>query len=181
MNQIMLEILRQKKFTIAMILALILLNLALFALINYYQTSALATAQERWSDLRRKAATVGRADSTSLYRQGLSDLEKLKTRIPAKREFARVLSDLMESAAGSGVQTGSISYKPQVIKEEGLLSYQLTFSVRGSYAAIKSYLADLQENPELIVVDDVAFSNNDPLVENVEMNLRITVYLQGGA
>ncbi|HBA70950.1 MAG: hypothetical protein A2X82_04680 [Geobacteraceae bacterium GWC2_55_20] len=181
MNQIVMEILRLKKVALIIILALILLNAALFVLINYFQTSALATAQSRWSELRRKAATAGRADSTALYRQGLSDLEKLKTRIPAKREFARVLSDILESASGSGVSTSSISYKPLVIKDEGLLSYQLTFSVSGGYAAIKSYLSDLQKNPELIVVDDIVFSNNDPLVENVDMNLRLTVYLQGGA
>lgn len=181
MNQILIEILRLKKVSIAIIFVLILLNLALMVLINYYQSAGLVAAQNRWNDLRRKAASVGRADSSAMYRQGLSDLEKLRARIPAKREFARLLSDLLEGAAGSGVSVGSISYKPSILKDESLFSYQLTYQVAGGYAAIKSYLADLQKNPELIVVDDIALTNSDPFVENVVMDLHITVYLQGGA
>jgi hypothetical protein len=57
----------------------------------------------------------------------------------------------------------------------------VSFQVAGGYAGIKSYLADLKKNPELIIVDDIALSNNDPFVENVVMDLHITVYLQGGA
>lgn len=180
MNQLLIEILRLKKVTFVIILVLILLNVALMVLINYYQSAELVAAQTKWSELRRKAASVGSADSSAMYRQGLSDLVKLKTKIPAKREFARVLGDLLEGAASSGVSAGSISYKPSILKDESLLSYQLSFSVAGGYAAIKSYLADLQKYPELIVVDDIALSNNDPFVENVVMDLHLTVYLQGG-
>lgn len=181
MNHIFIEIIREKKIVLVVILALILLNTALMVLISSYQTTALASAQTKWSELRRQAASVGHADSAALYRQGLADLEKLKAWIPAKREFGRVLSDLLESAATSGVSTGAISYKPLVLKDEGLLSYQLSLSVNGSYAAIKSYLADLQNNPELIVIDDIALINSDPYVENVQMDLHITIYLREGA
>lgn len=181
MNQILIEILRLKKVAFSIILILIILNVALVVFVNNYQAAGLVTAQTKWSELRRKVASVGRTDSSAMYRQGLDDLEKIKSKIPAKREFGRVLSDLLEDASSSGVTVGSISYKPSIIKDEGLLSYQVSFQVAGGYASIKSYLADLQKNPELIVVDDIALSNNDPFVENVVMDLDITVYLQGGA
>ncbi|MDD5106159.1 MAG: hypothetical protein PHC49_11145, partial [Desulfuromonadaceae bacterium] len=67
------------------------------------------------------------------------------------------------------------------LKEEALLSYQLTLSVTGSYAAIKSYLNDLQGMEELIVVDSVSFANSDLLTEHVVMNIHLSVYLRGGA
>ena len=100
---------------------------------------------------------------------------------PEKRDFARILSELLEAAASSAVEVGPISYKPVPIKEEALLSYQLSLSVSGRYAAVKSYLSDLQNSPELIVVDTVSFSNSDLFVEKVVMDLRITVYLREGA
>jgi hypothetical protein len=56
----------------------------------------------------------------------------------------------------------------------------LSLSVSGGYAAVKSYLSDLQSNPELIVVDTVTFSNSDLFVENVVMDLHLTVYLREG-
>ena len=181
MKQYILEIIRQKWRLLSIILALLLLNVTLGVVVSVYQIPSLADLQTKWSNLRRQAASVGQLDATALHQQGSADLEKLKAKIPEKRQFARVLSDLFEAAASSAVEVGTISYKPVQIREEALLSYQLSFSVTGSYAAVKSYLADLQKNPELIVVDNVSFSNSDLFVEKVVMNLRITVYLREGA
>lgn len=181
MRRYVLEIARQKWCLLSIILALLLLNVTLGAVFSAYQLPSLADLQTKWSNLRRQNALAGMADAATLHQQGSADLVKLKTRIPEKREFARVLSELLESAAGSAVEVGAISYKPAQIKEEALLSYQLSFSVSGRYAAVKSYLSDLQKNPELIVVDAVAFSNSDPFVENVVMDLSLTVYLREGA
>lgn len=178
MKRYMLEIVRQKWRFLSIILFLLLLNMVLGIVVSNYQLPSLADLQAKWSSLRRQAARTGQVDAATLYQQGSVDLEKLKGRMPKKREFARVLSDLLEAAASSNVEVGAISYKPVQIKEEALLSYQLTLSVKGSYAAVKSYLSDLQNNQELIVVEPTSFSNSDLLVENVIMNLSITVYLR---
>lgn len=181
MNQYLYEILRQKWRLLTIILFLLLLNVALVSIVSLYQLPSLAELHTKWSDLRRQSSQGKLIDAAILFRQGTVDLEDLKKRIPEKREFARVLSELIESAASSAVEVGTISYKPQQLKEEPLLSYQLTLSVSGSYAAVKSFLSDLQQNRELLVVDSVSFSNSDLYVENVVMNLNITVYLRGGA
>jgi len=68
--------------------------------------------------------------------------------IPAKRQFPRVLGDILDAAASSAVTTGSVSYKPQAIKDQELMDYSISMSVGGSYAAVKSFLADLQKNSE---------------------------------
>jgi type IV pilus assembly protein PilO len=181
MKQYVIEIVRQKWRLLSIILFLLLLNVMFSVMVSAYQLPSLAELQTKWSNLRRQTARTGQVDAATLYQQGSADLEKLKARIPEKREFARILSELLESAASSAVEVGAISYKPVSIKEEALLSYQLSLSVTGRYAAVKSYLSDLQKNPELIVVDTVSFSNSDPLVENVVMALHITVYLREGA
>ncbi len=181
MKQYVLEIIRQKWRALSIISFLLVLNVIITVVISAYQIPQLADLQMKWSSLRSQAARAGQLDATVLYRQGSTDLEKLKGRIPEKRQFAGVLSDLLEAAASSAVDVGAISYKPVQIKKEALLSYQLSLSASGRYAAVKSYLADLQKNPELIVVDSVSFSNSDPLVEHVVMDLHITVYLREGA
>lgn len=181
MKQYLLEIIRQKWRLLSIILFLLLLNVTLGVVVSAYQLPSLAELYTTSGAMRRQAVHSGQMDAAALHLQGAADLETLMTNIPEKREFARVLSDLLESAESSSVEVGAISYKPVPIKEEALLSYQLSFSVNGGYAAVKSYLSDLQENPELIVVDAVTFSNSDLFIENVAMNLRITVYLRGGA
>lgn len=181
MKQLALEIIRQKWQLLTVIIVLLLLNVAPGLVISFYQLPALAERQDRWNKLRNQSFNSRQMDTATLYQKGITDLETLKGRIPEKREFARVLSDLFEAAENSAVEVGAVSYKPLQIKEEPLLSYQLSFSVTGSYAGVKSYLADLQNSEELIVVDSVAFSNTNPLEENVIMNLHISVYLREGA
>lgn len=179
MKQYLYEIFRQKRRHLGIILFLVLLNAVLGGAVSLYQLPLLAELQTKWSDLRRQGSSG--QDPASLYKQATADLKKISERIPEKRDFARVLSDLIESAASSAVEVGAITYKPVQLKEEPLLSYQLSLTVSGSYAAVKSYLADLQQNRELLVVDSVSFSNSDLYTENVVMNLKITVYLREGA
>jgi len=178
MTRLIVEIFQQKRRLTSAILLLLLINLILAVVISAYQELALANLQTEWSALRRQTARAGQLDAVALYHKGTADLDKLKARIPQKEEFTRVLSELYEEAESSAVEVGSISYKPVPIKEEALLAYQLTLSVNGSYAAVKSFLADLQKRPELLVIDSVAFANNDLFVENVVMDLHITVFFR---
>jgi type IV pilus assembly protein PilO len=181
MNSLAIEIVRQKWRILSVIFGMLLLNIALAIVVSVYQHPSLENLETKRNELRRHSIRAGKMDAATLYKQGTVDLDRLKARIPAKRHFARVLGDLLESAASNAVEIGGISYKPVPTKEESLLSYQLSYSVNGNYAAIKSYLSDLHKNPELIVVDTVSFSNSDIFVENVVMSLNITVYLREGA
>ena len=77
------------------------------------------------------------------------------------------------------IMTGNVSYKPQTVKDRDLLVYGISMSVGGSYAAIKSFLGDLQKNSELLVIESISLSKSDLYEENVIMDLHLTVYLQG--
>jgi len=179
MNLALLEVFKQKKPTLVMAVVLLLINVGLYAVTSGYLEPRIASSRTTWADLRQRVAVAGRADVATIYRQGGDDLKKLQARIPVKRQFARVLGDILDAAASSAVVTGNISYKPQTIKDQDLLAYSISMSVSGSYAAVKSFLADLQKNSELVVIEGVSFSNNDLYEENVVMDLKFTIYLQG--
>jgi type IV pilus assembly protein PilO len=179
MKEALLELYLQKKRTLIVAVVLLLLNIGLYALNAGYYEPKIAAAQASWTDLRQRVAAAGRADVATVYRRGVDDLKKLALRVPVKRQFPRVLGDILDAAASSAVVTGNVSYKPQTIKGQDLLAYGITMTVGGSYAAVKSFLGDLQKNSELIVVDGVTLSKSDLFEENVIMDLRLTVYLQG--
>ncbi|MBT1071436.1 type 4a pilus biogenesis protein PilO [Pelotalea chapellei] len=178
MIQTLLEIFRLKKRLLLITTLLLLITLILSTYVWNYQTSAIADAQITWSELRQKMALVGKQDVSLSYRQGKDALDSLEARIPLKREFPRVLGDILEAAAASGVITGNISYKPQVIKNEKLLAYSVSMNVGGGYASIKSFLADVLKSREFIVVDGFTLNNTDLYEEYVSMDLRLTVYLR---
>lgn len=181
MKQLLLELFQVKKRSLILTGTLLLINIALYAIINGHQSAALKKAQAKWTDLRTRVAAIERGDVSNQYRQGKIDLEKLYSHIPPKRQFPRVLGDILDTAESNRLAIGAITYKPKSIKEEKLLAYNVSMSVAGSYAAVKSFLADLQKNKELVVVENVVFTNSDPFEENVVMDLQLTVYLQEGA
>jgi len=180
MTQALLELIRQKKRTLIAALVLLLLNIGLYAVTAGYLEPKIVVSQASWNDLRQRVTVAGRADVATVYRRGVDDLKKVMTLVPVKRQFPRVLGDILDAAASSGVVTGNVSYKPQVVKDrDDLLVYGVSMAVGGSYAAVKSFLADLQKNDEMVVIDSVSLSKSDLYEENVVMDLRLTVYLQG--
>lgn len=181
MREALLETLRLNKYLFALTGILAVITLTLFVIVSAYQMPAITVAQMKWNDLRNRVAVAGRGDVTSAYKQGQTDLRSLMERIPLKREFPRVLGDLMESADANGVAIGTLTYKPEVIKGENLLDYGLTLKISGRYAAVKSFLADQLNSKKLIVVNGFSLSNSDAFEEYVTMDLNLTVYLQEGA
>lgn len=181
MKQALLELFRQKRGFLIIAGTLLLANAILITLINGYQESALSEAKRKWTDQRNRVAAVERGDVTAAYQQGKRDLDKLETMIPPKGQFPRLLGDILDAAASSGLTMGTVTYNPKAVKDENLLSYGMTMTVGGSYAAVKSFLADLQKNRELVVIDDIKLTNSDPFEEKVTMEVILTVYLREGA
>lgn len=182
MTETLLELARLKRRMLILMAGVLLLSAGLVLFINWYQAPAITRAQTRWNDLRQQVALAGKFDVTAAYRQGKSDLDAVRGRIPLKRQFPRVLGDLLDAAAASGVATGAVSYRPESVKDENLLAYRITMNVSGGYAAVKSFLADLSGIRELVVIDGLTMSNTDYFGDSPNMTIKLTVYLrEGGA
>ncbi|KAA0893937.1 hypothetical protein ET418_02930 [Oryzomonas rubra] len=179
MNQMILEIVGQRRRILVALLALLLLNIAVLAVLKGYLASGISDAQTTWDDLRRRVAVAGQNDASVIYRRGKADLVQLQTRIPRKNEFPRLLGGIFDTAASDSVKVVTVTYKPALVKENtALLSYDISLSVGGSYAAVKNFLADMQKQSELVVINNMAMANSDPYEENVVMSLHLTVYLR---
>ncbi|OGT98897.1 MAG: hypothetical protein A2079_00240 [Geobacteraceae bacterium GWC2_48_7] len=175
------EILRQKKRLIIPLAVLLLLNVTLLLIAGIYQDPLLTTLGTRLTELRGQVAAAGNRDIATVYRQGKTDLETLLQIVPLKRKFPVVLGEIMEAAHNEGVATGNVTYKPSAVKDENLFSYNITMTVSGNYAELKSFIANLQQIRQLVVVDQIAMSNTNPFAESINMELRLTVYLREGA
>ncbi len=178
MMALMLEIIRQKRFAVTLLSALLLLGTLLAFVERSMVTPKLQSAHERWSQMRSRSSAAGRTDAAATYRQGRSDLASLHERIPSKRQFPRVLGDILDAAASSGVTIGNVTYVPQAVKDQKLFSYAVSLSVNGSYAGIKSLLAEVQGMRDLVIVDGMGLSNQDMFSERVVMDLKLTAYLK---
>jgi Tfp pilus assembly protein PilO len=179
MNQAIRELFNQKRSLLIAIAVLLVLTIGLYIAVNVFLDPAIITSQASWNDLRQRVTVAGKADVASVYRRGTEDLKIISAKVPVKRQLPRVLGEILDSAVSSSVSTGAVTYKPQIVKGQDLLSYSVSMTVKGSYAAVKSFLGDLQKNSEMIVVDSVSLSNGYLYEENVAMDIRLSIYLQG--
>lgn len=178
MSQVILEIVRQRRRILTVVLVLLVLNITVLVYLKGYLAPAIGDAQAKWGDLRRRVAVAGQNNASTVYRRGKADLEQLRTRIPLKNQFPRLLGGIFDTASSDSVNVRSVTYKPAAVKDNpALLSYGLSLSVSGSYAAVKNFLADMQKNGELVIIDSMTMSNNDPYEENIVMDLHVTMYL----
>lgn len=167
---------RRRVFVLLAVVALA--DLALVLNLSVWQKPALERTLSEWSAKRDAAARGTERSATLRYRDAERDLVKVQDRFILKKEFAAYLSDLFGMAKGNSLRLKGISYKPAVIKDEGLVTYGLSFTVTGKYAAVKSFIADLVRFPKMVTLDSISLDSGSQTEEIVNLKVQLTVYLK---
>lgn len=170
------EILRLRQKTLIVLMAFFLVNLGLAMFASMYQTPRLEALQDEW--FKRRQAGGSQKDKGASFEQGTADLEKWRSKISPKKDLARILGELHDLTKSNSLALGSVTYKPEVIKEEKLLSYAVAFTVSGRYASVKSFLADLGRLGEMVTVDAISLNNSKLTEEKVDLRLNLTILLR---
>ncbi len=165
---------RNSLIAVAILLAV---DIGLYIYSSAYLEPRLAARQREWSEKRLDTARETAVDMASVYRQGTGDLAAWRSRIYPKKDFVRFIGDLFETATNNSLKLGAISYKPAPVKGEGLLVYNIGMSVSGRYAAVKSFIADMEKVREMVVIDNISLSGKST-EETVDMRLQLTVYFR---
>jgi type IV pilus assembly protein PilO len=171
------QIISARRNSFIAIFVLILINIGLFLYSSAYLGPKVVLLQNKWSDKRLIAAGEAGIDTGAVYRQGTGDLAAWRARIYPKKDFARFIGELFESATNNTLKVGAITYKPQPVKDENLLAYSIGFNVSGKYAAIKSFIADIERLREIAVIDNISL-NGKTTEESVDMKLQMTAYFR---
>jgi len=171
------QILKARQRSFVCIIILIFINAGLYAYSAAYQEPHLAGLQIRWAEERRLAAGEAVVDAAAVYRQGTSDLATWRKRIAPKKEFARFIGGIFETAGNNSLKVGAITYKPERVKGEDLLAYSLSFNVSGKYAAVKSFIADIERLRDIAVIDNISL-NGKATEESVTLKLQLTAYFR---
>src|SRR3974390_2634395 len=93
------QVLRARLKTFIFIGVMVLANAGLYVYVSVYQAPRLTALQNAWFEKRRAAEKGTLKDAAAIYRQGTSDLATWRARVAPKRDFARVIGDIFETAA----------------------------------------------------------------------------------
>lgn len=176
--RILLDTIGARPKSFALIALLAVLNLAAALYLSLRLEPELGRAQAAWFAQREILAGGRGGRVADGYRRAERDLARFENLLIPKKGFPRFLSGLFETAHNNGLQLQGIGYKPTLFKEQGMLTYNIAFTVSGRYAAVKSLLADLARYPEMVTLDSVSLSNASATEENVVLKVQMTAYLK---
>lgn len=172
-----LELVKAKRAVLAVIVALVLVNLGIAAYTRLVQEPELLKLQDEWSE-KRRLVTGGEGSLAVVYRQGTADLALFQERIPLKRDFTRQMMEVFETAANNGLRVKGITYKPEALGEANLVVYGVAMNLDGQYAGVKSFISDLQCHGGLLTIDSIALSSGSMTEESVSLKMQLSAYLR---
>jgi len=177
--QILRDIIAARGRTLAFLAFLLLLATAVQLYLSLWQRPALEKVQMEWfakRDAIAKGETLG--DATR-YHNGMRDLAEFQKRLVPKERFPALMSQLYDSARNNSLSLKGVTYKPGMVKgEKQIVTYGVSFTVSGSYASVKKFIADLLRYKELVTVDSIALGNQSSTEETVNLRVQTTVYLK---
>lgn len=177
-TKIVQQIIKSRLKSFLCIAILVVANVGMYAYASIYQAPRLKALQDKWFEMRRQAGGGAAVDAATVYRQGTSDLAAWQARILPKKEFARFIGDLFETAGNNTLKMGTMTYKPAMVKGENLLTYTIHFDVSGKYAAVKSFISDIERLKEIAVIDSISLSSGKATEEAVDLKLELTAYFR---
>ncbi|GAM10651.1 pilus assembly protein, PilO [Geobacter sp. OR-1] len=170
------EILRTRTRALTVLLSILMLNIVLTVFLNVYQKPKLATLQESWFNKRKTSGSV--LDRGTAFDQGNADLQRWRSIIAPKKDLARIVGEIYEIAKSNSLSVGGITYKPEYVKSEKILSYLIGLTVNGKYAAVKSFISDISRMRDIITIDNISLNNPKLTEESVSLKLNLTIYLR---
>jgi type IV pilus assembly protein PilO len=176
--QMLRDILTARRRSFTLLALLVLVDIALLLFLSAWQEPELAKAQNSWFTRRQTAARGVDRGVTARYRDAERDLALFQKRLIDKKDFAAFLSDLFATAKSNALTLKAISYKPTEVKEAGLTSYAIGFTLDGKYAGAKSFIADISRYPKIVTVDSIVLGNSSKVEESVELKVSLTVFLK---
>ncbi|NJC88753.1 MAG: hypothetical protein FIB02_09570 [Desulfuromonas sp.] len=181
------EFLRQLWFGHRVLLSAVgLILLANIALGLTLQQYLVPTVNEREQQLIQQQAELRGGSVTGdspaqLFAQGEKDLGAFRAKIPTHREFTGLIVELQNLADEAGLDLAQINYNHEQEKDSDLLRYTLTFTLEGSYNAVKQFVHALEQSPRLISIKQIGLQGvGQESGTDVRLQLSLETFFRAG-
>jgi len=160
--------------------AIIAIALSARLFIIVFQEHQLEKTREEWARKRAEESLgVANVSKETIYNNGKNDLAKLWERIYHKNQFARFVGEIYDVAGRNNLELTSITYKPELNKDEKLFKYSLTLSTNGRYLQQKKFIRDLDMIDNLLHIDAISLASQGVSAPDVvQLQTQITTYFR---
>jgi len=172
------KVLRFNRLFFWLVGSLLALNILFLAVVKNRERTKMTELYTAY-ETKRKALTSERQDpAQTRLRQTKEDIGKFMGSLPGRLTFPEVIVEILQILNKHGLPAISMSYKPEVAPLQNLAKYSTSFTVNGSYASLKAFLADIQNSKSLFCIEGLTLSNQSKGSELVSLNLRMAFYLR---
>lgn len=114
-----------------------------------------------------------------------ADCERFENALPpAGAGYSAISAELQEVGQKSGLQIGSLSFRPKEIAERGVTEVTVDASVNGDYKNVVQFLDGLQHSKNHYIIDDLNLgvdAGAQNRVGELRVNLHLRSYFRAGA
>ncbi|MFY9943685.1 MAG: type 4a pilus biogenesis protein PilO [Desulfobacterales bacterium] len=159
-------------------LDLLALNIGFYVFFIRGQQQQVRDLQVRYSRQRAELAQFSKTGGGDLVAKQVAVLEAFQGHLPQKVAFTEKAAEIDELLKNNGLRVEKMSFAPSEAKELGFWKYATSLAVKGSYASLKSFLADLQNSPSLFAIEKLSFENDPEKTGSLEMTLNISTFFR---
>lgn len=160
-------------------------GVALIVFAAGFVLSTLLPAQQRIEALRADVADLrarlkSGGESANVPPPRATQLENFYAFFPQVESLPDWVGRVHTAAARNELALESGDYVLERRKGARLVEYQITLPVRGSYAQIRGFVAEVLEKVPAAALDDIVVKRENIGVPALEARIRFVVYLSGG-
>ncbi len=115
----------------------------------------------------------------NLVYKAQQDLKFVVESLPAFDKFPYIVRDIVELIQKSGLNSSGLIFKPIKTPKLNIWQYDSQFSVKGSYADIKSFISDFQILSGINTIGKVSLASKPDIEGEVNLDITISVYCRG--
>ncbi|MBN2429154.1 MAG: type 4a pilus biogenesis protein PilO [Deltaproteobacteria bacterium] len=168
------------RFLPLLTMVLAVLTLVLFLCVNWWLKPRAAELQSQLAgrqQLFNRLAGSGesRLPVGELVKRGRADIKLFWDKIPVRRDFPTLVSEVSSLATMAGLTVDRIQYSPEDMPEKKLLRYGLNFTVGGEYPKVKKFIYLIEQSERILTLDEISFlGRGDAQESGVQMNIRLS-------
>jgi Tfp pilus assembly protein PilO len=160
-------------YKIEAIIFVFLSGIAIFTYFFFWQVSSQAVLIKagQWKETRVEMEKLLRRERVE------KDLEQFINLLEDQQHYADIINRPMIIARKYHLNVPSVIYQKEKI-EQDLLKVSFAFSVTGSYESIRRFIAELESERALYVIEDMNLGKSSKEGSLLELQLKMTTFLK---
>ncbi len=133
----------------------------------------------RIRDLERRERAAGdRGAYVAALQKAEEDLARLRTEVLRTRDerMIEVDEELAHLAQSFSINLEQVQYQNDVLEEEGLERFAMTFPLQGGYSNLRTFIHAVEESPRFLVIERVALAEGAEGGVLLSMNITLVTY-----